>query len=37
MTNDLAARLRTWILDNLFDGNPPAGFDDDTEIGRAHV
>ncbi|WP_058553515.1 acyl carrier protein [Thiohalocapsa sp. ML1] len=32
MTNDLAARLRTWILDNLFDGNPPAGFDDDTDL-----
>lgn len=32
MNDAVAARLRTWIIDNLFDGNAPAGFDDDTDL-----
>lgn len=32
MNNDHAARLRAWIIDNLFDGTAPPGFDDDTDL-----
>lgn len=32
MTDDATARLRTWIIDTLFYGTAPAGFDDDTDL-----
>lgn len=32
MTDDITTRLRIWIIDNLFEGNAPAGFDDDTDL-----
>jgi D-alanine--poly(phosphoribitol) ligase subunit 2 len=37
MTNPTGERLRAWIIDNLFDGNAPAGFDDDTDLIAAGV
>jgi acyl carrier protein len=30
--NDIAERLRTWIIDHLFDGSAPADLDADTDL-----
>jgi len=32
MNADPTPRLRAWIIDNLFDGTAPAGFDDDADL-----
>ena len=35
MTNlnaDTAASLRVWVIENLFDGHAPPGFDDDSDL-----
>jgi acyl carrier protein len=32
MSADATPQLRAWIIDNLFDGKAPTGFDDDTDL-----